>query len=119
LHDSRKTAGMKRVLFICGENAARSQMAEAFFNLAATAWTAESAGTQPAAIVNPLAIEAMAELGIDISGKVPSSLDLYSLQEYEHIISFGCIVRSVFPARDRLDEWPLEDPGKGDIVLMR
>jgi arsenate reductase len=109
----------KKVLFVCGENAARSQMAEAFFNREAATWKAESAGTQPGKAVNPLAIEAMAEAGIDISGAVPNALDPSGLDGFERIISFGCIVKSVFPARDRLEEWPLEDPGQGDMELMR
>jgi arsenate reductase len=109
----------KKVLFVCGENAARSQMAEAFFNREATAWKAESAGTHPGEAVNPLTIEAMAEVGIDISKATPKALDLPSLDGFERIISFGCIVKSVFPARDRLEEWPLEDPGQGDMELMR
>lgn len=110
---------MKRVLFVCGENAARSQMAEAFFNRAATTWKADSAGTHPASAVNPLAVEVMAEAGVDISGKIPRPLDLSRLDDYQRIISFGCIVKSVFPARDRLEEWPLDDPSSGDIALMR
>jgi len=109
----------KKILFVCGENAARSQMAEAFFNQEATNWRAESAGTLPGAAVNPLTIEAMAEAGIDISKAVPKALDLSSLDGFQRIISFGCIVKSVFPARDRLEEWPLEDPGQGDKGLMR
>jgi len=110
---------MKRVLFVCGENSARSQMAEAFFNRAATTWKADSTGTQPALKVNPLAVEVMAEAGLDISGKVPRQLEPSGLDDYERIISFGCIVKSVFPARDRLEEWPLEDPAMGDVALMR
>jgi arsenate reductase len=110
---------MKKVLFVCAENSARSQMAEAFFNRMATTWRAESAGTQPGSSVNPLAVEAMAEAEIDISGAAPKALDLTRLEEFERIISFGCIVKSVFPARDRLEEWPLEDPGQGDLELMR
>ncbi len=110
---------MRKVLFVCGENAARSQMAEAFFNHAATTWKAESAGTFPAETVNQLAVEAMAEAGIDISEAVPKQLDLSGLDEFDRIISFGCIVKSIFPARDRLEEWPLEDPGKGDMRFMR
>lgn len=110
---------MKRVLFVCGENAARSQMAEAFFNLAATTWKADSAGTQPASTVNPLAVEVMTEAGVDISGKIPRPLELSKLDGYERIISFGCIAKSVFPARDRLEEWPLEDSASGDIAIMR
>ena len=110
---------MKKVLFVCGENAARSQMAEAFFNHLAREWRAESAGTFPAEKVNPLAVRAMEEVGLDISKAHPKVLDLGRLDEFERIISFGCIARAAFPARDRLEEWPLPDPGKGDLELMR
>lgn len=110
---------MKKVLFVCGENAARSQMAEAFFNHLAREWRAESAGTFPAEKVNPLAVRAMEEVGLDISKAHPKVLDLGRLDEFERIISFGCIARAAFPARDRLEEWPLPDPGKGDMGLMR
>lgn len=111
--------GEKKVLFVCGENAARSQMAEAIFNHLAREWRAESAGTIPGSKVNPLAVQAMAEEGLDISANRPKGLDLERLDDFERIISFGCIVKSVFPARDRLEEWPLPDPGKGDIEMMR
>lgn len=110
---------MKKVLFVCGENAARSQMAEAVFNHLAREWRAESAGTLPGTSVNPLAVQAMAEEGLDISANRPKALDLERLDDFERIISFGCIVKSVFPARDRLEEWPLPDPGKGDMEFMR
>jgi arsenate reductase len=110
---------MEKVLFVCGENAARSQMAEAFFNSMASRHEAESAGTQPGSAVNPLAVEVMTEKGLDISGAVPKPLDPARLDEFQRIISFGCIVKSVFPARDRLEEWLIEDPGDGDIVFMR
>ena len=110
---------MKKVLFVCGENAARSQMAEAFFNRLSREWRAESAGTFPAEKVNPLAVRAMEEVGLDISKAHPKVLDLGRLDEFERIISFGCIARAAFPARDRLEEWPLPDPGKGDMGLMR
>lgn len=110
---------MGKVLFVCGENAARSQMAEAFFNHLSRHWRAESAGTQPGSKINPMAVQAMAEVGLDISQTYPKSLDLSRLDEFHRIISFGCIVKSVFPARDRLEEWPLEDPALGDIEFMR
>ncbi|MGQ9537322.1 MAG: arsenate reductase ArsC [Actinomycetota bacterium] len=110
---------MKKALFVCGENAARSQMAEAFFNHLAREWRAESAGTFPAERVNPLAVRAMEEVGLDISSATPKILDLGRLDEFDRIISFGCIARAAFPARDRLEEWPLPDPGKGDLDMMR
>ena len=93
-------------------------MAEALFNHMARSWRAESAGILPAGEVNHLAVEAMAEEGLDISGNVPKALDLARLDEFDRIISFGCIVKSAFPAR-RLEEWPLPDPGRGDMALMR
>lgn len=107
------------VLFVCSENSARSQMAEAFFNHMAEQWRAESAGTLPAAEIKPLAVQAMAEVGIDISKASPKPLDLDRLDEYSRIFSFGCIVKSMFPARDRLEEWLIEDPGQGGIEDMR
>lgn len=110
---------MKRVLFVCAENAARSQMAEALFNSMSRQWRAESAGTFPAEKVHPLAVRAMEEVGLDISSATPKSLDVGRLEEYDRIISFGCIARAAFPARERLEEWPLPDPGKGDIEMMR
>ncbi|MEJ5185678.1 MAG: arsenate reductase ArsC [Candidatus Geothermincolales bacterium] len=110
---------MKKVLFVCGENAARSQMAEAFFNHLAREWRAESAGTFPAERVNPLAVRAMEEVGLDISSASPKVLDLGRLEEFDRIISFGCIAKAAFPARERLEEWPLPDPGKGDLEMMR
>lgn len=109
----------RKVLFVCGENAARSQMAEAFFNDLARKWRAESAGTFPAEKVNPLAVQAMREVGLEISSATPKALDMGRLDEFDRIISFGCIAKAAFPARDRLEEWPLPDPGKGDIEVMR
>ncbi len=66
----------KRVLFVCGENACRSQMAEAFYNTLSNSDGAESAGTFPSGRVNPLAVEVMREAGIDISGNLSKKLDV-------------------------------------------
>lgn len=110
---------MSKVLFVCGENSARSQMAEAYFNRLARAWKAESASTLPGSRVNPMAVQAMSDDGIDISRASPKALDVSRLDGYDRIISFGCIVKSVFPARDRLEEWPLRDPAEGGPALMR
>jgi protein-tyrosine-phosphatase len=110
---------MEKVLFVCAENAARSQMAEAFFNHLARRWRAESAGTLPGKGVNPKAAQVMAEQGIDISGARSKGLELSRLDEFQRIISFGCIAKSAFPARDRLEEWLLGDPAGGDLETMR
>ncbi|MBC7222676.1 MAG: arsenate reductase ArsC [Anaerolineae bacterium] len=71
-------ARRRRVLFLCTGNSARSQMAEALVNhFLADSWEAVSAGTQPAAQVHPLAVRAMAELGLDISARRPKSVEAF------------------------------------------
>ncbi len=109
----------KKILFVCAENACRSQMAEAFYNSLARASRAESAGTFPSGRVNPTAVEVMREVGLDISGNASKPLDLSRLDEFDRIISFGCIAKAAFPARDRLEEWPIEDPAGKDIEFFR
>jgi arsenate reductase len=109
----------KLVLFVCGENACRSQMAEAFYNSLARGSSAESAGTFPSGRVNPLAVEVMREVGLDISGNLSKQLDLSRLDEFDCIISFGCIAKAAFPAKDRLEEWLIEDPAGREIEFFR
>jgi len=78
----------KRVLFLCTGNSARSQIAEGLVNhFLADRWHADSAGTSPAGYVHPLAIEAMAELGIDISAGRSKSVDKFDLDEYDLAIT--------------------------------
>ena len=108
-----------KVLFVCSENACRSQMAEGFYNALADTGGAESAGTFPSDSVNPLAVEVMREAGIDISGNEPKKLDLSRLGEFGRIISFGCIAKAAFPAKERLEEWLIEDPSGKDIAFFR
>jgi arsenate reductase len=107
------------VLFVCAENAFRSQIAEAFFNRFAKDAKAESAGTTPAQRINPLAIQVMKEVGIDISEKSPKRLDFQAVGSFDIVISFGCIVRSTFPTKDKLVEWLIEDPGDQTIGKFR
>lgn len=109
----------EKVLFVCGENACRSQMAEAFYNAKAARSVAESAGTFPSGVINPLAIEVMREAGIDISGNGSKKLDLSRLNEFVRVVSFGCIAKAAFPAKDRLEEWLIEDPSGRDIEFFR
>jgi len=78
----------RRVLFLCTGNSARSQMAEAWVNhLLGEAWEARSAGTKPAPKVHPLAVRAMAEAGLDISGQRPKHLDVFRDQEFDQVIT--------------------------------
>jgi len=111
--------GGYKVLFVCAENACRSQMAEAFFNRLARRGEAESAGTFPSGRVNPSAVEVMREVGVDISGNSSKPLDLSRLGEFDRVISFGCIAKAAFPARDRLEEWLIEDPAGHDLDFFR
>ncbi len=110
---------MKRALFVCGENACRSQMAEAFANHLAGEPVAESAGTFPTERVNPQAIEVMREVGIDISQAVPKLFRLEDIDRFERIISFGCIAKATFPAPDRLEEWLIADPAGHSLAIFR
>jgi arsenate reductase len=110
---------MEKVLFVCGENACRSQMAEAIYNSLARYTRAESAGTLPAPRVNPSAIEVMTEMGLDISENQPKKLAMERLDEYAKIVSFGCIAKGALPHPERVDEWPIEDPSGHDIGFFR
>ncbi|MFE5699739.1 arsenate reductase ArsC [Rhodococcus koreensis] len=103
------------VLFVCVHNAGRSQMAAGFLShLAGDRIEVRSAGTAPAETVNPAAVAAMAELGIDISGRSPKILTPDTVESSDVVITMGCgDTCPVFPGTSYRD-WALEDPaGKG------
>jgi arsenate reductase len=103
------------VLFVCVHNAGRSQMAAGFLQqLAGDAVAVRSAGSLPGDQVNPSAVAAMAEVGIDISGQQPKVLTTEAVQASDVVITMGCgDACPVFPGKRYLD-WSLEDPaGKG------
>lgn len=103
------------VLFVCVHNAGRSQMAAGFLkHLAGDRVEVLSAGTAPKDQVNPSAVAAMAEVGIDISLNAPKVLTDAAVQESDYVITMGCgDTCPYFPGRTYLD-WPLADPaGKG------
>jgi protein-tyrosine-phosphatase len=103
------------VLFVCVHNAGRSQMAAAFLShLADGAVEVRSAGSEPADRVNPSAVAAMAEVGIDISAQDPKILTTESVRDSDVVITMGCgDTCPIFPGKRYLD-WDLEDPaGKG------
>lgn len=103
------------VLFVCVHNAGRSQMAAGFLQtLAGDRIDVLSAGTAPKDQVNPSAVAAMAEVGIDISANQPKVLTPESVQASDYVITMGCGDECpFFPGRTYLD-WPLDDPaGKG------
>ena len=106
-----------RVLFICTHNSARSQIAEGFLNqLAAGRFVAQSAGTEPG-VLNPLAVQVMAEEGIDISGQRAKSLDALLSEPFDYCITVCDDANEscpVFPnARHRL-HWSFPDPSRAE-----
>lgn len=103
------------VLFVCVHNAGRSQMAAGYLqHLAGDRVRVLSAGTEPKDQVNPSAIAAMAEEGIDIANSVPKVLTTESVKDSDYVITMGCgDACPFFPGKTYLD-WPLNDPaGKG------
>ncbi|GAB2627812.1 arsenate reductase ArsC [Streptomyces capparidis] len=103
------------VLFVCVHNAGRSQMAAGFLHhLAGDRIEVRSAGSLPADQVNPAAVEAMREAGIDITAATPKPLTPEAVQASDYVITMGCgDACPVFPGKKYLD-WTLEDPaGKG------
>ncbi|HSJ20400.1 MAG TPA: arsenate reductase ArsC [Nocardioidaceae bacterium] len=110
-----ETAKKPSVLFVCVHNAGRSQMAAAFLtSLSEGAIEVRSAGSQPADKVNPAAVEAMAELGIDMSAEIPKVLTTEAVKESDVVITMGCgDTCPIFPGK-RYEDWVLDDPaGKG------
>ena len=114
-------AVVKNVLFVCVGNSGRSQMAEAYFNHAAPAGLrAASAGTQPAARVDPLAIEVMREIGIEMGHRTPKLLIPEMLAQAERVISMGCGVADTCPAGFTPGEdWQLDDPAGQPVAKLR
>jgi arsenate reductase (thioredoxin) len=112
---------MKKILFVCVHNAGRSQMAEAFFNHYAKGKAqAFSAGTQPASHTNRTVLQAMKEIGIDISAQRPKMLTLKMLENADKVISMGCGVEGVCPATFvPTEDWQLEDPEGKPIEQVR
>jgi arsenate reductase len=103
------------VLFVCVHNAGRSQMAAAFLTkLSKGGIEVRSAGSQPADKINPAAVEAMAELGIDMSAEIPKVLTTEAVKESDVVITMGCGDECPYFPGKRYEDWVLEDPaGKG------
>ncbi|WP_306231769.1 arsenate reductase ArsC [Agrococcus beijingensis] len=108
------------VLFVCVHNAGRSQMAAGFAAaLSNGAVEVLSAGSAPKEQINPVAIEAMAEVGIDIAGNTPKVLTVDAVRESDAVITMGCgDACPIFPGK-RYEDWELEDPAGKDIETVR
>ncbi len=108
------------VLFVCVHNAGRSQMAAGYLqHFAGDRVTVLSAGSEPKDQINPVAVEAMAEEGIDIANNVPKVLTTESVAESDVVITMGCgDVCPIFPGK-RYEDWALDDPAGQGIESVR
>lgn len=108
------------VLFVCVHNAGRSQMAAAFLtHLAGDKVEVRSAGSAPADSVNPAVVEALSEIGIDISNEIPKVLTTAAVESSDVVITMGCgDACPFFPGKRYLD-WPLADPAGQGIAAVR
>jgi protein-tyrosine-phosphatase len=108
------------ILFVCVHNAGRSQMAAGFARkLGGDRVQVRSAGSEPVQTVNPAAVAAMAEVGIDLRDAAPKLLATDTVREADVIVTMGCgDACPVFPAK-RYEDWELEDPAGKDLVTVR
>ena len=108
------------VLFVCVHNAGRSQMAAGFLrHLGAGRVTVRSAGSAPAETLNPAAVEAMREVGIDITQATPQLLDADTVKTSDVVITMGCgDVCPIYPGK-RYEDWQLDDPAGKPIEAVR
>ncbi len=118
--EGRSGDGRPIVLFLCVHNAGRSQMALGFFqHLAADQAVAWSGGSEPGFEVNPAAIEAMAERGIDITGEYPKPWTDEIVRAADVVVTMGCgDACPVFPGK-RYESWELDDPAGQDVAAVR
>jgi arsenate reductase len=108
------------VLFVCVHNAGRSQIAAGWLrHLAGDSVEVRSAGSEPAEQINPVAVEAMREVGIDITANTPRKLDYTTAESSDVLITMGCgDVCPSFPGKRYLD-WQLDDPAGQGIDAVR
>jgi arsenate reductase len=110
------------VLFVCVENAGRSQMAEGFFKkYAPKGFKTLSAGTNPVSQINPLVVEAMKEVEIDISKQKSKELTDEMIRESDNVVNMGCMDKNFCPTMwlPKVIEWNLEDPKGKSIEEVR
>ncbi len=111
---------MPSVLFVCVHNAGRSQMAAGFMStLSGGKVEVLSAGSAPKNSINPIAVEAMAEVGIDIANNVPKILTTEAVQQSDVVITMGCGDTCPFFPGKRYEDWVLDDPAGQGIESVR
>jgi arsenate reductase (thioredoxin) len=113
-------ADIPEVLFVCTHNAGRSQMAAALLDRqAAGRVRVTSAGSQPADQLNPAVVQAMAEIGLDISREFPQPLTVGKVQAADVVITMGCgDACPIYPGK-RYEDWELPDPAGLDLAAVR
>ncbi len=120
---SQKQAAERTILFVCVENAGRSQMAEGFFNqrYAPEGYRAISAGTRPVSQINPFAVQAMSEAGIDISNQKSKIITEDMIRSSEKSVNMGCIEKAECPMLfiNNVIDWGIEDPKGKSIDKVR
>ena len=118
--EGKSSDGLPVVLFLCVHNAGRSQMALGWFQrLAGDRAVAWSGGSEPGLEVNPAAVEAMAEVGIDITEEFPKPWTDEIVQAADVVITMGCgDACPIFPGK-RYEDWPLDDPAGQDVAAVR
>ena len=112
----------KIVLFVCVENAGRSQIAEGFFRkYAPRGYVTLSAGTKPSGEINPLVVEVMKEVGIDISNQKSKEITEDMMRNSEKIVNIGCMDNSFCPTVfiPNVIDWGIEDPKGKPIEIVR
>ena len=112
----------KTILFVCVENAGRSQIAEGFFRkYAPEGYETLSAGTKPISQINPLAVQVMKEIGIDISKQKPKDLSEDMMRNSDKIINMGCMDRNFCPTLfiPKVIDWGIENPKDKPIETVR
>jgi arsenate reductase (thioredoxin) len=111
---------MSTVLFVCRQNAGRSQMSEAMFPRAAEGrHRALSAGTTPAARVHPAVVEVMLELGIDLRDRRPQLLTRELAEQADVVVTMGCGDECPFIPGKRYIDWDLSDPSGEPVDVVR
>ncbi len=109
-----------RVLFVCLHNAGRSQMSEALFSRAAAGGhEVRSAGTEPASRVHPEVVEAMREIGIDLSDRIPRLLERSDAEWADLVVTMGCGDSCPYIPGKRYLDWELEDPSGRPVGEVR
>ncbi|MFB7249165.1 arsenate reductase ArsC [Microbacterium sp. NPDC056234] len=115
-----ETTTKPSVLFVCVHNAGRSQMAAGFLrDIAGDRIEVRSAGSMPADQINPIAVEAMSELGIDITAESPKILTTEAVQASDVVITMGCGDACPFFPGKRYEDWKLDDPAGQGIDAVR